>query len=175
MYSFRSTQTNKSIMVDALFDAAGLDPRFRVSNQEGGASIPTVGSAGFLSSDFVQRNRPVLIASALVDWPPVSKWADDAYLRNAAPDVTVPARRVNAATRSAAGGSSYEIDHVPWPSLISSLSDATINRTSAAAAHYAAQVACAEGAFDICAHCVEPDPTPCWTARPEMLIVRSLV
>ena len=123
----------------ALLDAAGLHPRFRAATERI-TSIPTAEGASdserLLRDEFVPSNRPALLQSALQDWAPVLRWSDDNYLRSAAPDAKVSARRV--ASGTVASGS-YESDEISWPTLVDSLAAASHAGISAAP-HYAAQL-----------------------------------
>ena len=123
--------------VNALLDAAGLALHFRTETSDDNMPVTTLNSPSTdsLHDDFVLRNRPVLLRCALNDWPPVRKWCDDAYLRDAAPTAMVAARRVSAESGSSIDALHYETDTVSWPALVDSLSEGPAH-----AAHYAAQV-----------------------------------
>ena len=126
----------------ALLNAAGLHPRFRAAAKRLTA-IPTAEGASdseqLLRNEFVPSNCPALLRSALQDWAPVLSWSDDDYLRSAAPDSKVSARRVDLQTGGCVASGSYESDEISWPSLVDSLVAAS-QAGSSAAPHYAAQL-----------------------------------
>ena len=122
----------------AIFDVACLAPRFREAAGSHAQSVEVVSAdhAERLRDFFVPENVPALLTSALVDWPPVERWADDAYLRSAAPnDATLAVRRTES-LRAESGA--YESDELPWADLVDE--HAAAEREGRSAAHYAAQV-----------------------------------
>ena len=128
----------------ALLDAAGLNPKFRSSNDPRVVAVPIVCTSTEdaeqrLRDEFVPANRPVLLRSALAAWPPVQRWGDDEYLRNAAPEARISARRIDDRGVSISGAA-YESEEMSWPTLIDSLAKAAQAGSSSAAPHYAAQV-----------------------------------
>jgi hypothetical protein len=123
----------------ALLDAASLHPRFRAAADRCDR-IETLQQdvEQRLRDEFVPANRPALLPAVLMDWPPLHRWQDDTYLREAAPLASVSARRV-ASNGVCAQGGSYETDKVSWPEIIDSLAAAAA-KGDVAAPHYAAQV-----------------------------------
>ena len=127
----------------ALLNAAGLHPRFRAAAKRLTA-IPTAEGASdseqLLRNEFVPSNCPALLRSALQDWAPVLSWSDDDYLRSAAPDSKVSARRVDLQTGGCVASGSYESDEISWPapshrcSAPSARSGATLRRPTLVAA-----------------------------------------
>ena len=126
--------------VHALLDAAGLDPRYRsAADCVAASSVPILSDLALLQKDCVLCNRPGLLRSALADWPPVSKWCDDAYLRQAGADASVTARRVHTSSGSCVETGAYQTEELSWVALIDSLAEAQLGCTTSAP-YYAAQL-----------------------------------
>lgn len=128
--------------VNALLDAAGLDPSYRSAEDLAlTSSIQVLSSIDQLQAEYVLRNRPALLQGALTDWPPICKWCNDAYLREAGADCTVTARRVHARSGSCVESGAYETETISWPTLIDSLAEAQAQLgSSTSAPYYAAQL-----------------------------------